>query len=256
MSYNAIATIYLYSLYVTLTLACMTRSRAFLIAVALLSAAHIVATTSIKTNLGVLLGAAAAMVVYFRESSRLVSRHVFLLVLAIGAIAYGIATSDLAVEGLQRGVNRVTLGVNVLESRTDQAGYSGFEERTYWAHEGLKAWARNPLFGYGVEAFRANYGITSHSTPIDLLYNNGLIGFALYYAMFISLLWRLFKTQASQSLKVLTLASVVCNLFVGLSGTYIYQYFLAGSIAISAALLQRPDQHGRAHAPPSGKGAE
>jgi hypothetical protein len=255
MSYNAIATIYLYGLYVALTLACMTRSRAFLLALALLAAVHIVATTSIKTNLGVLLGAIAAMIVYFRESLRLVSRHIFLLAIAVGAIAYGIASSDLAVEGLQRGVNRVALGVNVLEARSDQSGYSGFEERAYWAHEGLQGWTRNPLFGHGVEAFRAKFGITSHSTPVDLLYNTGLIGFTLFYAMFISLLWRLFETQAAQSFKALTLASVVCSVFMGLSGTFFYQYFLAGSIAISVAMLQRSDQHARDHDLPLSKGA-
>jgi len=254
MSYNGVAAIYLYGLYVALTLACMTRSKALLLLAALLAMAHIVATTSIKTNLGVLLGAAAAGVVYFRESLRLLRRHVLVLVLGVCAIAYGIASSNLAIEGLQRGVDRVTLGVNVLQAREDQSGYTGFDERTYWAREGLKAWARNPLFGNGVEAFRADYGITSHSAPIDLLYNTGLIGFVLFYAMFVSLAVRLFNPRASPSLRALTFAAVVCNVFITFSGTVFYQTFQAGFIAIGTALLLRPSQHGSAHERASTRG--
>ena len=242
MSYNSVAAIYLYGLYVALTLACVTRSKALVLLAALLAMVHVVVTTSIKTNLGVLLGAGAALIVYFRDSLRLLRRHALVLVLGICAIGYGVASSDLAVEGLRRGVDRVTLGVNVLQAREDRLGYQGFDERAYWMREGLQAWTRNPLFGEGVEAFRADYGITSHSTPVDLLYNTGLIGFSLFYAMFASLAWRLLESGPSRSLQALTFAGLMCNVFISLSGTLFYQPFLAGFIAISAAVLQRSSQ--------------
>src|SRR5579863_3296381 len=244
MSYNGIAAIYLYGLYVALTLACLTRSKALLIVAALLAMSHIVATTSIKTNLGVLVGVAAAFVVYFKESLRLLRRHVLILVLGVCAITYLIASSNLAVEGLARGVERVTLGVNVLQAREDKSGYQGFDERAYWARQGLRAWMRNPLFGKGVEAFRADYGITSHSAPIDLLYNTGLIGFSLFYGIYASLVWRMLRPGAAQSLRALAFAAVVCNIFMSFSGTLIYQSFLAGTIAISVAVLQRSTGQG------------
>ena len=239
LSYNAVAAVYLYGLFLALLLACLTRSKVLLLAAALLAMAHIVATTSIKTNLGVLIGAAAAAVVYFKETLRLVRRHVLMLVFGVGVIAYGIASSNLAREGLARGVERVTLGVNVLQTRTDEAGYHGFDERAYWARQGLEGWTSNPLFGHGVEAFRADYGITSHSTPIDLLYNTGLIGLLLFYGMYASLLWRTVKSRASHNVTALTLAVVVCNIFMSFSGTLFYQTFLAASIAIGAAMLER-----------------
>lgn len=244
MSYNAVAAIYLYGLFVALTLACLTRAKVLLLISALLAMLHIVATTSIKTNLGVLLGAAVAAVVYFRESSRLLRRHILMLVLGTCAIAYVVASSHLAEQGLARGVERVTLGVSVLQAREDKSGYQGFDERAYWARQGLKAWTRNPLFGKGVEAFRADYGITSHSAPIDLLYNTGLIGFLLFYGMYVALARRLLTSTASQSLRALILAAVVCNIFMAFSGTLIYQTFLAASIAIGAAILDRPGQQG------------
>jgi hypothetical protein len=240
LSYNGIAAIYLYGLYITLMLTCLTRSKWLLILAALLAMAHIVATTSIKTNLGVLIGGFAALTVYFKESLRLIRRHLLMLVLGLCLIGYIVASSDLAVKGLARGVDRVSLGVNVLQTREDKAGYEGFDERAYWARQGLKGWANNPLFGHGVEAFRADYGITSHSAPIDLLYNTGLIGLLLFYGMYASIVWRLFRSGASQSVRALTLAIVICNVFMSFSGTLFYQTFLAGSIAIGAAMLERP----------------
>jgi len=246
LSYNGVAAIYLYGLYVALMLTCLTRRKWLLIVAALLAMAHIVATTSIKTNLGVLLGGFAAFIVYFRESLRLLRRHLLMLLLGLCLIGYFVAWSDLAVKGLARGVDRVSLGVNVLQTREDKAGYEGFEERAYWARQGLKGWANNPLFGHGVEAFRAKYGITSHSVPIDLLYNTGVIGLLLFYGVYASLVWRLFRSGASPSARALTLAVVVCNVFMSFSGTLFYQTFLAGSIAIGAALMERPDKPGRA----------
>ena len=97
------------------------------------------------------------------------------------------------------------------------------------------------MFGHGAESFRAENGITSHSTPIDLLYNFGLVGLALFYAVFASLLWRLTgKVDArSQSLRALVLAGVVCQVFMSLSGTLYYQSFLALFVGTSTALLRR-----------------
>ena len=48
--------------------------------------------------------------------------------------------------------------------------------------DGFKLSLRNLLFGFGTEGFNANtsYGVYSHSTPIELLTNYGLIGFLLF----------------------------------------------------------------------------
>ncbi len=238
LSYNGIAAMYLFGLYVTLVLGCVTRSKVLLLVAALIALAHIVATTSIKTNLGVLVGAVGASIVFFGESIRVLRRNVLALIAGVGVIAYVVGSSTLAIEGLQRGLERVALGVSVLQAREDRYGYEGFGERAYWMHEGLQAWVRNPLFGNGVEAFRSEYGITSHSTPIDLLYNTGLIGFSLFYAMFVALAWRLLDSRSPRSLRALVLAGLICNFFIALSGTLFYQTFLAGFFATSAAVLQ------------------
>jgi len=138
-----------------------------------------------------------------------------------------------------RGVQRVTVGVQVLQARDNVAGYSAFEQRDYWRQVGIDGWKLNPVFGYGTEAFRTDYGITSHSTPIDLLYNYGLIGLVLFYSVFVSLLWRLFIVDRgrSSSQRVLIFAGVVCYVFISISGTLHYNSFLAAFLGISVALL-------------------
>jgi O-antigen ligase len=142
---------------------------------------------------------------------------------------------------MDRGVQRVLVGVQVLQSREDVAGYSAFAERDYWKRAGIDGWKQNPIFGYGTEAFRDDYGITSHSTPIDLLYDHGLIGLVLFYSVFASLMWRLLQLEHRRftGQRSLIFAGVVCYVFVSLSGTVHYNSFLAAFIGISSALLAR-----------------
>ncbi len=240
-SYNAIAAMYLFGLFSALAFGWSSRSRLITLSLVLILLVHIAATTSIKTNLGILLGAAGAGLVYFNQALKGVRRNAVVIGVATVAIAYGLVSSDAVVERVQTGIDRVSIGLEVLSARDDVAGYSGYGKRQYWERQGLVGWTTNPVFGHGVEAFRADYGITSHSTPIDLLYNFGLIGFSLFYAMFASLLWRLSGTgyTAVQSLRALVLAGVLCQVFMSLSGTLYYQSFLALFIGISMALLRR-----------------
>jgi hypothetical protein len=240
-SYNAIAAMYLFGLFVALVFGFLTRFKVLSLVIAVVVLVHILATSSIKSNLGILLGAGGVAVVYFRQTARLFGRNLIYLALAAAVIAYVISTNDEVRDTLRYAFRRVSLGLDVLRTREDVPGYSGFGERQYWMTEGLRGWTRNPLFGHGVEAFRADYGITSHSTPVDLLYNTGLIGLSLFYAMYASIAWRLFTTRspATRNLRAVLLAGLICQMFVILSATAFYQAFLAGFTAISTALLRR-----------------
>jgi hypothetical protein len=239
-SYNAIANMYLFGLFVTLACSCLWRSSGFfLIAIAVFIMLHIVATTSIKANLGVALGLLAAGIMYFRHFGRLFRRRVLTLIILASGLGFAIASNEALLDAMNRGAQRVSLGVHVLQSRGNVAGYSAFEDRDYWKKVGIEGWKLNPVFGYGTEAFRNDYGITSHSTVIDLLYNFGLIGLILFYSIFASLIWRLLPitTKRLSSQRSLILGGVVCYVFVSLSGTVHYNIFLAAFIGISSALL-------------------
>ena len=74
------------------------------------------------------------------------------------AIVYFAASSETVVERVQAGVDRVSLGLEVLRAMDDVPGYGGFGERARWTEIGLQGWSQNPLFGHGVEAFRADFG--------------------------------------------------------------------------------------------------
>lgn len=61
---------------------------------------------------------------------------------------------------------------------------------------GLDAFGERPLFGYGLENFRYIYGSIaggegtySHNNFIEILVNNGLIGFLAYYSFYISIIF-------------------------------------------------------------------
>ncbi len=243
LSYNTIAGMYLFGLFATAVCGWYLRLRVIPVVISLVLVLLIAATTSIKTNLGVMLGAVAPSVMYFKFSLRSFVRSIIPAAVFIGLFAYGIASSDTLMERFQGGVTRVLVGANLLLSREEDTGSIGLDQRKRWKDEGIQGWLANPIYGEGVEAFRADYGITSHSTPVDLLYNTGLIGFTLFYAMFASIAWRALRKRdpRGRNANGLVLAALTCYSFMSLSGTMYYDVFLAAVFAISAALLCRAD---------------
>lgn len=239
--YNAVASMYLFAFLVALLLAALARRRLAPVAVAVLAGMLVVATTSIKTNLGILLGAIAGALAHFGYVWRQFWRHSFLVFVLAGSAAFAVVTSPVALEAISRGAHRVELGVKMLEAREGLAGYGAFEKRTTWQREGLRGWAANPVFGHGVEAFRARYGITSHSSHIDLLYNSGLVGAVLFYGMLASVLLRLRRSRAvaPDGLRLVVLGGVLCYTIMSFAGTVHYMLSLGAFVALSAGLLRR-----------------
>jgi len=240
-SYNAMAVLYLFGLFVTLLHSSLRRSKVLLLPVGLVFLSLILATTSIKTNFGILLGATSAALVYFRPFKRTLGRNLIALVILTSLLGVAVASNDSLMERLESGVSRLALGVELIQAREDVTGYLGLENRESWALEGVRGWVRNPVFGYGVEAFRARVGTTSHSTPVDLLYNSGLIGFVLFYSIFVSILWRLLLVRDASVATVCALifGTLVSFLFITMFGTMHYSTFLAAFVGISVGLLKR-----------------
>jgi hypothetical protein len=240
-SYNAVALMYLCGLFITLVFGWHTRSRIIPLLVSLIVMVHIAATTSIKTNLGIVLGASSAALVYSGSFLRLFRRNIVMLGILVAALVFAIASNDNLLDRVQHGLDRVSHGVEILQRREDVAGNTSFGERTDWETEGIKGWVRSPVFGNGVEAFRTDHGITSHSTPIDLLYNNGVVGFAIFYSIFVSLALRLIAVRGTSRdhLPPLIFAGLICYGFITLSGTMHYNTFMAIFFAFSIGLLRR-----------------
>jgi O-antigen ligase len=239
-SYNAIAGMFLLAAFIALLCSCYWRAKLPFLLVGLVCLILVVATTSIKFNVGLLLGTIAAGFLYFRHFTTILRRNAIPLAVLAGILGYVVASDDGLMATLERGADRVMLGVDVLQARQNEPGYTAFESRRRWQSAGLEGWRQNPLFGHGVEAFRDRHGVTSHSTPVDLLYNFGLIGLALFYAVVGSIAWRLLraKDRTRDSVGALIFGVLACYLFVSLSAPLHYNGFFAVFVTISAHALR------------------
>jgi hypothetical protein len=240
-SYNTIAGMYLMSLLVVTVLGAYRRWTIVPLAAAAVLLLLIAATTSIKTNLGTVLGFGGAMVLYFKPTAKGLIRAVLIIAVLGAGAAYALRSDPALAERLRAGIQRVSLGVEVLTNREGDSGRTGLGNRRGWEKEGLKGWAANPVFGSGMEAFRADFSTTSHSTPIDLLYNYGLIGFGLFYGIFASLAWRLLKARNAQfrGVRARIAAGLIAYSFISLSGLIYYEPFMAIFVALSTGMLMR-----------------
>lgn len=242
-SYNTIAGMYLFALFITLIFGAYFRVTALPLALAVVLLALIAATTSIKTNLGVVLGIGGSGVLYFKLSLRNAVRNIMIIAVLASGVVYGVMSNEALLERVQHGYDRVSLGLAVLTNREGDSGSIGLATRQGWKNEGLKGWFTNPVFGYGVEGFRATFGITSHSTPIDLLYNSGLIGCSLFYAMFASVAWRLLGARNPhwRGVRARIATILITYSFISLSGLIYYEPLVAIFVAVSSALIWRLD---------------
>jgi hypothetical protein len=240
-SYNTIAGMYLFGLFVAVLFSAYMRWRILPIAVAPILLLLIAATTSIKTNLGTAIGITVATLLYFKVSIRELVRTGVFLAICAGAIVYGVKSNPALTERVQHGYARISTGLAVLTHREGDSGATGLGNRQGWEKAGLKGWAISPVFGHGVEAFRAEHGTTSHSTPIDLLFNAGIIGCGLFYAAFASIAWRLLiaRNRQARGVRARITACLIAYLFISISGLIYYEQFVAIFIALSSGLLMR-----------------
>lgn len=240
-SYNAIASMYLFGLVAALLFGCYSRSRVWIVVAAFVILMHIVATTSIKNNLGILLGVVGGGLIYRKETAAILRKHAAALVTFAGLLVYILSTNPLLMDVLRRGSDRIIVGLRVLQARENVPGYGSMAHRSEWQAAGLEGWVQNPVFGHGPEAFRSVFGITSHSTPVDILYNSGLIGLVLFYLVFASVALRLFSAKHHDrgNLFLLLLAVLICYFFISLSGALHYSSTFAAFLAISAGLLRQ-----------------
>ncbi len=236
-SYNAIAGMYLFGIFTALLAMQYSRYELPWLATAAVLFGLVIATTSIKTNFGVLAGSLAASMFYAAHVARALRRRLLLLCALVLVVAYVLASNETLTGAVNRGAERIALGVEILQAREDMQGYSGFARRQRWTAIGMEGFLQNPVFGEGVEAFRARFGATSHSTLVDLLYNSGLIGFALFYGMIASVLWRLRRSTASTGVRALVLGAMSCYVVISLAGIVHYNAVLAAIIALGVAAL-------------------
>ena len=243
-SYNTIAGMYLFGIFITLACGAYFRKTILPIGLAVVLLALLAATTSIKTNLGVSLGIVGSSILYFKFSLNHFLRNTFVVAAIGSAVVYGVMSNQVLTDRVQGGFDRISTGVAVLTNREGDSGGIGLGVREQWKNEGLKGWADNPVFGYGIEGFRSDFGITSHSTPVDLLYNSGLIGCTLFYGILASIAWRLLTARdtGQRNLRARMAIFVIAYSFMSLSGNIYYESLLAIFVGVSSGIMLRLEQ--------------
>lgn len=236
-SYNAIALMYVFGLIALLLYGCERKLGITLLLLVPLILVLIAATTSIKAVLGIVIGVVGAAIFFFDVFVAKMRKAIVPIAFGLGAVIYSIFSNEALTEHMKYAFARVAVGIEVLEARDDIPGYGGFDERQEWAEIGLEGWLRNPLFGSGVEAFRHDLGVTSHSTPVDLLYNSGLVGLMLFYGLFLSVVLRIFRAPRKAVAPVMFGASI-CFCFMSISGIAHYNTFIAAVLGMGIPLLE------------------
>jgi len=71
-------------------------------------------------------------------------------------------------------------------------------QRIYFIEVGLEMFKSKPFLGYGLNAFQYFHYYYSHSTPIELLVNGGILAFLLYYFRYIIAFRQLILSRTSE----------------------------------------------------------
>ena len=119
---------------------------------------------------------------------------------------------------------RIESMIDILNGRTSSIREQSVQTRRWFSDFGLYMFYQRPLIGWGIESFRFKVGMLTgfytfaHNNYIELLANVGIIGFSLYYSIFVFIGSRLLKRVSLQknrvsdynnSLKILGLALLV-----------------------------------------------
>lgn len=105
--------------------------------------------------------------------------------------------------------------------------------RLKFIDEGLRMFVANPIFGNGFASSYYYLGTYTHCNFVELLMNNGIIGFGIYYYIRIRILYEGFKqTNRTDMLTVLCIVFSLMLLFTDVGVVSFYNRFLMIILAI------------------------
>ena len=112
------------------------------------------------------------------------------------------------------------------EANTEGFGENGV--RNMMIREGLKEFLGSPIWGIGYEngSYLLGYLLNQetyslHNNFVDILCGEGLIGFSLFYGIYVSLLIKLFRRQKQgERVSAIAICMIILNLFGHMSGVF------------------------------------
>ena len=90
--------------------------------------------------------------------------------------------------------------------------------REEYRHAAILGWMESPIWGHGYDSFHFynaivnGHNVYSHNNYTELLYNLGVIGFAVYYFEYLRLILLGFKSKDT-SIKAIAIAGMIGILF-------------------------------------------
>jgi O-antigen ligase len=93
---------------------------------------------------------------------------------------------------------------------------SSTSQRMSMINAALDRWLLNPVVGYGFDSFKfynqaevTGYFYYSHNNMLELLHNQGIIGFVAYYGFYVFLLVKALRSNSKELYKGFTVAIVI-----------------------------------------------
>lgn len=160
--------------------------RAFLIAAIVICLPIMLFTGSRKAILSMLI-AVCVLIFLFNNNKSFTKR--FFLILTIIAGAYLVVNFIPAFAPLK---NRLTRFFESVFNESDQTQSGnmvvGDANRLYYIQKGMELFAESPIWGNGFCYSYYTFGKYSHNNYVELLMNNGIIGFVAYYWIYVKII--------------------------------------------------------------------
>ncbi|MCD6154736.1 MAG: O-antigen ligase family protein [Candidatus Verstraetearchaeota archaeon] len=160
---------------------------------------QIILTGSRKAIIGLFSFVVIAFALYVRSRSRYRPGRVFLSILILGGMLVG--SGYMLVHS--KFYKRLEYLEKVLATRDIEAGGGSIKERIEFYIAAYATWRDHPLFGVGTNQFRfytSDYvpGLRStyaHSNFMEILADFGIVGFILYYSIYIAIFHDFYKLK-------------------------------------------------------------
>lgn len=102
---------------------------------------------------------------------------------------------------------RIESMIDIISGRNSSIQEQSTQTRTFFILYGTEMFIQRPFFGWGIESFRQKIGdmtgfyTYSHNNYIELLFSLGIVGFSLYYSIYIYIIKRIIILLKGVSLK-------------------------------------------------------
>lgn len=117
--------------------------------------------------------------------------------------------------------------------------------RELLAQEGIRLWLESPLFGHGVDTYKALNNIRyvySHNNYTELLSGVGLIGAAVYYSWFVVAFYKLLRQKTVDIRRWFWVFALLCMLAFDFGAVSYNAYPVHWVLMLAAAYLMLPKQ--------------